>query len=188
MELQESNNQEELTLSDGQTDNIPEINIPEQPDSQNNPSNAEFWPDSCQTTTNDRYYSRQEFEKCFADFLDFIKNPNASIDTFETLRAEGQQLASGKIYDLASRYKWLNWLIDKRTQLIHDTLLIAIFATTETNAIVYNWTGISLYEKGKIWLKSKIKARAEKAKTSGKRSVLGFLGLAGAEKQQKPEA
>ena len=118
-------------------------------------------------------------------FLTFLKNPATAADTFETVRAQGQSLAAGKIYEMANKYKWLNWLIDRKTRLLHDALLIAIFATTETNAIVLNWTGISLIEKGKIWLKSKVRARA--AASQGKRSVWGFLAPRAAAKQAKQE-
>jgi len=140
------------------------------------------------TTNNDRYYSQGEFEAGFNEFLNFLKNPQTSLDTFEVLRAEGQSLAAGKVYKMAQNYKILRFLIDRRTRLMHDFALISIFAACETNAIVMNWTGISLAEKGKIWLKSKIKARAQSAQASGKRSVWGFLAPRGAEKQQKPAA
>lgn len=187
-QLTQALDNQEIQLSDGQTSDIPAPELlPEIPDSNSQTSqNAAFLPTSS-TTTNSGNYNRDEFAAQFADFLAFLKNPQSSADTFEALRAEGQELAAGKIYDMACRYKWLNWLIDRRTRLFHDMALIGIFAATETNAIVYNWTGLSLAEKGKIWLKSKIKARAAQAQSQGKRSVWAFLGLRGAEKQPKQE-
>lgn len=183
MENQE--NLEEVSLSDGQTDNLPplpEFNQPEQAGEDSLPLCS-----PTMTTNDDRYYSKGEFEAGFNEFLTFLKNPQTSLDTFEALRAEGQTLAAGKIYQMAQNYRFLRFLIDRRTQLLHDFALISIFAAAETNAIVLNWTGISLAEKGKLWLKSKIKARQQAAQQSGKRSVWGFLGRQAAEKPQKPE-
>lgn len=139
-------------------------------------------------TSDDRYYSQGEFESAFNEFLIFLKSPQTSFDTFETIRAQGQSLAAGKIYEMARKYKFLSFLIDKRTQLLHDFALISIFAGCECNAIVYNWTGISLAEKAKLWLRGKIKQRAEQVQKSGKRSAWGFLGRQVVEKQPKQES
>ena len=174
---------EEIELTDGQTQDLPET--PETSQFQDQTA-AVGLPNGSPTMmmNDDRYYSQGEFESAFNEFLIFLKSPQTSLDTFEALRAQGQQLAAGKVYEMAQKYRFLRFLIDRRTQLLHDCALIGIFAACETNAIVYNWTGISLAEKAKIWLKSKIKARA--AQTEGKRKGWGFLGRLGAEKPQKP--
>lgn len=177
------NNQEiteEIQLSDGQTNSIPELQ------QTNQPEDCSTGCLTMTTTTDDGCYSQGEFESAFNEFLTFLKSPDVSLDAFEALRAQGQQLAAGKIYNMAQKYRFLRFLIDRKTQLLHDCALISIFAACETNAIVMNWTGISLAEKGKIWLRSKIKARAEAAQASGKRSVWGFLGRRAAAKQPKP--
>lgn len=175
--------QAEIQLSDGQTDNLEPLN------NQNNKlAGSDSLPVGLpEMTTRSKYYTQDEFAKQFDDFLTFLKSPQTSADTFEALRAEGQGLAAAKIFDMAQKYKWLRFLIDRRSQIVHDTIVLSIFAVTETNAIVYNWTGISIIEKGKIWLRGKIKQRAEQARTSGKRGVLGFLGLRGAAKQPKQD-
>jgi len=139
------------------------------------------------TSEEDRYYTQGEFEAAFNEFLVFLKSPQTSLDTFESLRAQGQTLAAGKIYKLAEKYRFMRWMIDRRTAIVHDMALIGIFAACETNAIVQNWTGISLAEKGKLWLKSRIQAHVEQQQAAGKRSVWGFLGRRGAAKQPKPE-
>ena len=175
--------QPEIQLSDGQTENLPPPEMPT--------LNRQAAPESSliglTTTTNNKYYTQEEFSKQFDDFLTFLKSPETSANTFEALRAEGQGLAVAKIYEMAQKYKWLRFIIDRRSQVIHDTIVLSIFAITESNAIVYNWTGISLIEKGKIWLRGKIKQRAEQARTSGRRGVLGFLARRGAAKQPKQE-
>lgn len=177
---------DEIQLSDGQTDNLQPL--PETPAAENinQADSLAGFGTTTQTTIDDRYYSQGEFESAFNEFLIFLKSPQTSLDAFETLRAQGQTLAAGKIYQMAQNYRFLRFLIDRRTQLLHDFALISIFASCEANAIVYNWTGISLAEKAKLWLRSKIKQRAEQVQKSGKRSVWGFLGRPAAEKQQKP--
>lgn len=138
------------------------------------------------TSPDDRYYTQGEFEAAFNEFLVFLKSPETSLNAFESLRQQGQSLAAGKIYAMAEKYNFLRWIIDRRTALFHDLTLIGIFAACETNAIVQNWTGISLAEKGKIWLKNKIKQR-QLQKSPEKRSGWGFLVRRGVEKQQKQE-
>jgi len=186
--MQQEQEQTEIQLSDGQTDSLPEINSQPEVNSLSE-TPAEYSADFSQmmTMNSGKYYTQDEFAKEFNDFLTFLKSPDTATDTFEALRSEGQSLAASKIYNMAYKYKWLRFLIDKRTQVIHDALVMSIFAVTETNAIVYNWTGISLIQKVKIWLKSKVKQRAEVAQSSGKRSVWGFLARQGAAKQQKQE-
>jgi len=174
----------EVVLTDGQTDNIPPA---EQAQVMTQSSAAQ--PLGLPTmTTNDRYYSKQEFQEVFASFFDFLKDPNAAADCFGTIQSKGRALASDRFYELASRYKWLNWIIDKQTAILHDAALIGIWAATEANVIVLNWTGISIFEKGQIWLKSKIKSKAEQEAKAGKRSVWAFLGRREAEKQPKQES
>lgn len=77
-------------------------------------------------------------------------------------------------------------MIDRRTAIVHDLTLIGIFAACETNAIVQNWTGISLAEKGKLWLRNKIKQRAEAQQAAGKRSGWGFWGVGVRKNNQSP--
>lgn len=181
--MQEQELQEELTLSDGQTEGLPDLDR-----LQNTQAETVGLQTFSQTATSDRYYTKEEFQGCFSDFLTFLKSPQTSADAFEALRAEGQQLAAEKVFEMAQNYKFMRFLIDKRTRLMHDMAVIGLFMGCEANAIVYNWTGISLFEKGKIWLRGKIKQRAQAVQSQGKRSVWGFLARRGAEKQPKPES
>ena len=182
---QDHQSQPEMQLSDGQTENLQPLDLQNNLNSPDDLSSLSAG--LPEMTTRSKYYTQDEFAKQFDDFLTFLKSPQTSADTFEALRAEGQNLAATKIFEMAQKYKWLRFIIDRRSQIVHDALVISIFAVTETNAIVYNWTGISIIEKGKIWLKSKVKQRVEQAKTSGKRGVWGFLGRRAAEKQPKQE-
>ena len=174
----------EVVLSDGQTEAIPEVQSIEQGINQSSDALPLGLPPM--TMTNDNRYSKDEFQEVFNSFFDFLKDPAAAADCFGTIQDKGRKLAAGRVYDLASRYKWLNWLIDKNTALLHDAALISIWAATEANVIILNWTGISIFEKGQIWLKQKIRAKAEQEASKGKRSVWGFLARRDPEKQQKP--
>ncbi len=176
---------EEIQLTDGQTENLPEV-----PEEGSSSDQLNALPAGCgeMTICDDRYYTKGEFEAAFNEFLIFLKSPQTSQDTFESLRAQGQMLAAGKIYQMAEKYRFMRWIIDRRTAIVHDFALIGIFCACETNAIVQNWTGISLAEKGKIWLRQKIQQRAAQQQAAGKRSGWAFLGRRGAEKQPKPES
>ena len=172
---------EEVILSDGQTDNIPSPETSQFSDVQPNGLQPMMM------TNSDRYYTQDEFKDVFKSFFEFLENPQTAGDVFGTIEEKGRNLAAGRVYEMAQKYRWLNWLIDKQTAVLHDCALISIWAAVETNTIVLNWTGISLFQKVQIWLKSKIKTKAEQAAKEGKRSVWGFLGRRAAEKQQKPE-
>ena len=176
--------QPEIILSDGQTDQIPDPVIMDAAENQS--SDAPFL-GLPTTTTNNRYYTKNEFQEVFNSFFEFLKDPNAAADCFGTIQSKGLSLAANRFYDLAAKYKWLNWIIDKNTAILHDAALISIWAATEANIIILNWTGISLFEKGQLWLKTKIKAKAEAEAAAGNRSVWGFLGRRAAAKQQKQE-
>ena len=167
--------EQELSLSDGQTTAIP---APEMT------SRADFSQDYSPTiTTNDGLYERGEFKAAFGEFLEFLHNPETPKDTIEALAAKGQGIAADKIYNLATKYKWLNWLIDRKTQVFQDTMLITIFCYNEADIIGKNWFGVSIKAKVQSWLQNQVKARIMQAiKPSG----WGFLGRLGVGKRQKP--
>ena len=79
-------NNEEIQLTDGQTQDLP--TLPDIPDS---PQDPELLYNGSGTTTispeADNYYSQGEFEAAFNEFLIFLKSPQTSLDAFETLRA-----------------------------------------------------------------------------------------------------
>lgn len=86
-------NNEEIQLTDGQTENLPET-----PATASNDQLNGLQPGCGEMTTSpdDRYYTQGEFEAAFNEFLVFLKSPQTSLDTFESLRAQGQTLAAGK--------------------------------------------------------------------------------------------
>ena len=162
----------ELIPDDGQPENLAEF-IPEQ--EQNNPANLGL-PEYLQTTTatNSGIYTPEEFREKFKSFIEFMERPETASNCTLELITNGRNLTADKIYDLASRYSWLNWIIDSKTQFLADVVQISAFLAIETNVIVLNWTGLNLFEKVKIWLRNKAKERQEQAKQQGKRTLFGW--------------
>ena len=78
---------EEIQLTDGQTENLPEV-----PEEGSSSDQLNALPAGCgeMTICDDRYYTKGEFEAAFNEFLIFLKSPQTSLDTFESLRAQGQ--------------------------------------------------------------------------------------------------
>lgn len=161
----------ELIPDDGQPENLADY-LPEQAE-QNNPANLGL-PEYLQTTTATNNYTAEEFRDKFRSVLEFLENPATANDCAMELLINGRNLTADKIYDLASRHSWLNWIIDKQTQVFADFIQISAFLTVESNIIVKNWTGINMLEKGKIWLNNKIKEKQLQAKQQGKRTLFGW--------------
>ena len=70
--------------------------------------------------TNSQFYTQEEFNQCFNDFLTFLKSPEVASDTFGNIHEKGQAIASKRVYELAQKYKFLRFLIDKNTHLLGD--------------------------------------------------------------------
>lgn len=159
----------ELIPDDGQPENLAEF-IPEQAN-----NHALGLPEFGTTTaTNNGIYTPEEFREKFKAFLEFMEKPETASNCTLELLTNGRNLTADKIYDLASRYSWLNWIIDSKTQILADFVQISAFVAVETNLIVMNWTGLNLFEKVKLWLKNKARERQAQAKQQGKRTLLGW--------------
>jgi len=165
----------EILPEDGQTENLPEPQL----DAMTEESAAAGLPDFSPTmTTTSEFYSRDEFRQNFNSFLEFLENPATATDAFSTIVGKGRDLSADKIYNLAERYNWLKWLIDRKTQAVSDLLLVTIFVTFESNLIIQNWTGISYIERLKLWLKNKAKQRKDAVKAGRFRSLFGWASSA----------
>lgn len=169
----------EPQLTDGQTNQIPEFYQVED----------HLLEESCPVSSpmmTSNLYTQEEFNKCFNDFLTFLKSPEVAADTFGNIHERGQQIASTRIYELAQKYRFLRFLIDKNAHLFGDIAIVSLWGAIEANAIILNWTGINYLTKAKLWLNEKIKQKAQKSAES-KRKGWGFLGRPVAEKQPRPE-
>jgi len=177
----------EVLPEDGQTEELPPLPLsnPETLDV-NADGLPAFSPTMTATTNN---YSPDEFRAKFQSVLDFLENPAAANDCAAELLANGRNLTADKLYNLASRHRWLNWIIDKRSQLLADSLQIAAFVAIESNLIVMNWTGLNMFERVKIWLKNKAKQRQAELKNGQRRSLFGwaFSGRQAPAKATEPQ-
>lgn len=178
----------ELMPEDGQTTGLPPLPLgqSETPESVQEELGL---PNFSETTTPTNSYTADEFRAKFQAMLEFLENPAAANDCAAELLNNGRNLTADKIYNLASRYQWLNWIIDRRAQVLADSLQIAAFLAVESNLVVMNWTGLNLFEKGKLWLKNKAKQRKEQLKNGQRRSLFGwvFSGRQAAAKATEPQ-
>lgn len=165
----------EVLPEDGMTDNLPPLPLSSQETPESLPV-ADGLPEfSATMTETTNSYTPEEFRLKFQAVLEFLENPDAANDCAAELLVNGRNLTADKIYNLASRYSWLNWIIDRRAQLLADSLQIAAFLAIESNLIVMNWTGLNIFEKGKLWLKNKAKQRKEQLKNGQRRSLFGWV-------------
>ena len=178
----------ELMPDDGQTAELPPLPLGQVEAPEELPEEIGL-PTFSETTATTNSYTADEFRAKFQSILEFLESPDAANDCAAELLANGRNLTADKIYNLASRYRWLNWIIDRRGQVLADSLQIAAFLAVESNLIVMNWTGLNLFEKAKIWLKNKAKERKEQMKNGQRRSLFGwvFSGHRAAAKATEPQ-
>lgn len=163
----------ELIPDDGQTAELPPLPLGEVETPESLPLSENGLKEFSTTMTNN--YTADEFRAKFQSILEFMENPDAANDCAAELLANGRNLTADKIYNLASRYRWLNWIIDRRGQVLADSLQIVAFLVVESNLIVMNWTGLNLFEKVKLWLKNKAKQRKEQLKSGQRRSLFAWV-------------
>lgn len=172
----------ELTPDDGQTI------TPEMSEQIATESRADSLPVGLATTTTSNY-TPDEFRAKFAGLLEFLENPATATNCAQELITNGRNLTADKIYNLATRYKWLNWIIDRKTQCFADSLQIGAFLAVETNLIVMNWTGLNIFERAKLWLQQKAAQLRQNKKDGNKRKTLfgwAFSGRAEAARPTEP--
>lgn len=127
---------------------------------------------SAEMMTNSEFYSPEEFRAKFQGFIEFLENPATAANCAGEIISAGRNLTADKLYNAASRYKWLNWIIDRRAALTAECLQVAVFVAVESNLIIQNWTGLNLFERLKIWLKNK--AQQQKQLKKSRRSLFGW--------------
>ena len=136
---------------------------------------ADFSPDGLATMMTSSEYTQDEFRQKFASILEFLENPATATNCAQELISNGRNLTADKIYNLATRHQWLKWVIDRKTQTFADSLQILAFLAVETNLIVLNWTGLNIFEKGKIWLQQKAEQRRKAAKEGKRKTLFGWV-------------
>ena len=169
---------EELTPDDGN------LNPPPPPPVEQ--AGADCLPLGLSTTTTNSY-TQEEFRQKFAGLLEFLENPATANNCVQELVTNGRNLTADKIYNVAKRYSWLNWIIDRQTQVFADCLQIAAFLAVESNIIVMNWTGLNMFERLKLWLQQKAEQRKAERKAGKRKTLLGWVFSARPEAEKHTE-
>lgn len=168
-------------ISDGMTENLqplPEQTIiqPEQM------TTSDHMMTGTATAECSSYYTKAEFYEQFKSLFQF---------TGDTLQVQslpikpneevGAKVTSDRIYNMAEKYAFLRFLIDKRSTRLGETILMIQFLTSKASAVYKEKRnrklGLDLWQKFKKLLKKGNRA-----------NDTVFLAQAEAEKQQKQES
>lgn len=131
--------------------------------------------------TEEEFY--EAFKSCFA-FAGDVSHLKSFAIRDEGIEGRGARCTSNRLYQLAGRYKFLHFMIDRRSGWLADATLIGLFVSMKANAVVEEATNLSL----KDVLKGKVKSWLKIKQTTVKRGGSGFLGRLGLGKQPKPES
>jgi hypothetical protein len=129
------------------------------------------------------FLTKDEFYNGFCSFFDFssdVTKINAlRINKDNVFEEKGAKATAGRLYEICTRYDWLNFIVQRDSQWLADMALIAGFVAIKTNAVTKEVTGYDLKKGVKLWLKQKTQ--------SNRRRGWGFLARRAAEKQPKQE-
>ena len=165
-------------ITDGQTDNLPPI----QPLTQETTTGTTTGTlsDSASSKPKSPYYTPDEFYEQFKSVFKF------GGDTFhiESLPIQpneeaGARVTSDRIYEMAEKYKFLRFMIDRRSTRIGETILMIQFLTSKAGAVYYEKRKQKLG--GVLWQKAAKFFKRNKGKDSAS------LAQVEAEKPQKQE-
>ena len=180
-QTQEQIQQEHIqpTITDGQTDNLPplqQLPLDPLPQTQTNQTiSVSAASDQAFLYTPDEFYA--QFKSVFQFAGDTLSVQSLPISEKEEF---GARATSNRIYEMAQKYKFLNFLIDKRSTRLGETILIVQFLTSKAGAVYYEKRKKKLG--GAVWEKAKkILGKQNKAKDTA------YLAQADAAKQQKQE-
>ena len=85
----------------------------------------------------DDFYTRDEFYECFKSGFQFagdtLKIQSLPIRPEEEL---GARKTADKLYNAASKYKFLEFMINKKSGWIADTALVVLFVTRKTKDVI----------------------------------------------------
>ncbi|GHU01500.1 hypothetical protein FACS1894186_4330 [Alphaproteobacteria bacterium] len=131
-------------------------------------------------------YSRAEFFGVFCDYL-AAGGEWTGIKSLPVQDAEmkGAEVTASKLYDMAQKYRFMRFLIEKDLSVWATWIIIAQFVGRKTDAVVEECCHFSIKEmaikKVRKWL------RIGKKQESENPSASGFLERLGLAKQPKPE-
>ncbi len=128
--------------------------------------------------TEEEFYDA--FKSCFA-FAGDVSHLKSFAIRDDGLEGKGARCTSNRLYQLANRYKFLHFMIDRRSGWLADASLICLFVGMKANAVVEEATSLSLKDVLKGKMKSWLRIKPSPAKLGGS----GFLGRLGLGKQAK---
>lgn len=132
-------------------------------------------------------FSEEEFYEAFKSCFEFagdVSHLKSFAIRDEGIEGRGARCTSNRLYGLASRYKFLHFMIDRRSGWLADATLIGLFVSMKANAIVEEAAHLSLKDVLKGRLKQWFRIKQTPVKPGGS----GFLGRLGLGRQPKPES
>ena len=145
---------QEPTISDGQTDNLPP---PPEVDSLNNQTQPD--PVTGQTIPgsdldSSKFYTPDEFYKAFKSVFQF-GGDRLGIESLPIKPSEevGARITSDRIYEMAEKYAFLRFIIDKRSTRVGETILMIQFLAFKAGDVYREKTKSNLGSM--IWKKTK---------------------------------
>lgn len=129
-----------------------------------------------------KYYTEEEFYQQFKSIFQFAGD-RTGIKSLPIKDSEerGARITANRIYEMAEKYAFLNFLIDKTTSRLAETILMIQFLAFKSADIYKEKTNRKLG--GDLWAKIKKLIKRRKAQTDNE---LESSAQVGAEKQLKP--
>lgn len=129
------------------------------------------------------FYTPDEFYLTFKSVFQFASD-RTGIESLPIKESEerGARITSDRIYEMAERYQFLNFLIDKTTSRLAETILMIQFLAFKSADVYNEKTNRKLG--GDLW--AKIKKLIKRRKTAPTDSESEYLAHQEAERQQKP--
>ena len=163
-------------LNDGQTMTTEQVQALQQPE-QINQLSADL------TSDFSRFYTPDEFFEQFKSVFQFASD-RTGIQSLPIKESEerGARITANRIYEMAEKYAFLNFIIDKTTSRLAETILMIQFLAFKSADIYNEKTNRKLG--GDLW--AKIKKLIKHRKTTQTDSALESSAHQEVERQQKP--
>ena len=158
-------------ITDGMTDNLP----PLQPLTMENPNNQTIGTVNAECSN---FYTKEEFYEQFKSIFQFAGDTlNVQSLPIKQNEEAGAKVTSNRIYEMAEKYAFLRFMIDRRSTRLGETILMVQFLTSKAGAVYMEKRNKKLGVE--VWKKAKrIFRLGSKAKDTAS------LAQAAAEKQQ----
>lgn len=177
--MEQQTEQIQATITDGQTDNLPPIQPLTVEQAQATATNQTATI-SLSGLSDSNFYTKEEFYEQFKSVFQF-GGDTLGLESLPIKPNEemGARATASRIYEMAEKYKFLRFMIDKRSTRLGETILMIQFLTSKAGAVYYEKRKQKLG--GVLWQKATKLFKRNKAKDSD------YSEQVAAEKQQKQE-